>query len=186
MVSLQARNQAWNTVAKLNRRLSEAVEADWRLWRLTGGCRRLTGGCGGSLEATWRLSKMSSSTAISGWTEDWAVHGASWDPPDSRLVPNIPISNKFFAVQAWKEKFPALKDIGLPSDFLKSDGEPVYLKTCQTPHTPHHGACHDDKYKYIYKLQVQAYIQIQIQSQIQKLAALHQTACHDDDCCFCC
>ena len=41
----------------------------------------------------------------------------------SAIIP--PVSNKFLAVQAYKEKIPALKDIGLPSDFLKSDVEPV-------------------------------------------------------------
>ena len=73
---------------------------------------------------------MSSSTAPSGLTEGWAVHGASWDRCHSRLVSYFPIQNQFWAVRAWKEKFPALKDIGLPSDLPKSDGEPVYDIAC--------------------------------------------------------
>ena len=31
---------------------------------------------------------------------------------------------------AWKEKLPAYKDIGLPSDLPKSDGEPVHFLSC--------------------------------------------------------
>ena len=56
----------------------------------------------------------------------WASQNAR--PRDrfcSRLVPYIPIHNQSWAVQAWKEKLPTYKDIGLPSDLPKSDGEPV-------------------------------------------------------------
>ena len=43
--------------------------------------------------------------------------GASWDLLNSRYVPYLPIRSWFWAVRAWKEKFPRFKYIGLPTHF---------------------------------------------------------------------
>ena len=89
-----------------------------------GGYRRLLEAPGGDLK--WATAKH--------WVSESRVGqclGAPWDALNSRYVPYFTIRSQFWAVQARKEKFPPLKDSGLPPDFhKKSGGEPVYSGTC--------------------------------------------------------
>ena len=72
----------------------------------------------------------------------WQCLGASWDAFNSRYVPYFPIRSQFLAVQAWKEKFPALKNIGHPPDFhKKSGGEPVYFWSYPTTRIHNSSSC---------------------------------------------
>ena len=94
MVSLLERNPRWNMVAN---RIGGASEAHRRR---TGGDLKL------ALAQHW-VSE----------SEVWQWLGASLDLLNSRCVPYFPIRSQFWAVRAWKEKYPAFKDIGPPTHF---------------------------------------------------------------------
>ena len=103
MVSLLERNSSWNMVVN-------------KFW--------------GSFEAPLRLLRGDLNCAlVQNWVNEskvWQCLGAPWDSLNSRYVPYFTIRSQFWAVRAWKEKSPPLKDSGLPPDFhKKSGGEPV-------------------------------------------------------------
>ena len=83
----------------------------------TGGARGAHGG----------RDKLSSSSALGGWKRSSAMHGASWDVLKSRSVPQLPIPQEFWSVQAWEEKLPTFKTIGPPPHFPKEVGRGTCL-----------------------------------------------------------
>ncbi len=82
---------------------------------------------GGAPGAHGGRDKLSSSSALGGWKRSSAMHGASWDVLKSRSVPQLPIPQEFWSVQAWEEKLPTFKTIGPPPHFPKEVGRGTCL-----------------------------------------------------------